>query len=117
MSIIRQLDTGHLNFVVLGVFLDAIGKTVAVVAIRVCFSATTRTGRRFVRVLGALVVAIGDPVALGSCLYFSAAKFVCQSLFRVVGTFIVTIGNLVAVGVRLYFYATTKTGKPLFTNH
>ena len=79
---IRQLDTGHLDIAVLGVFLDAIGKAVAVVAIRVCFFATTRNGRRFVRVFGALIVAIGDPVALGSCLYFSTAVFVCQSLYR-----------------------------------
>jgi len=36
------------------------GKTVAI-RVYFCFSAATRTGNRFDRVLGALVVAIGDP--------------------------------------------------------
>jgi hypothetical protein len=43
-------NTRHLDFTVLGAFLDAIGKIVSIRSC-FCFSTATRTGNRFVRVL------------------------------------------------------------------
>ena len=78
-----------------------------IVAIRVCFcfcffSAATRTGNRFVRVLGTLVVTIGDPSPLESLSTSSQPHLAARVFAGSWEAFIVT------VGARIHFSATTQ---------